>query len=122
GRQPRVVRVAAADSDRPGEALAGTPGGQAFEIIRDDILGEDVSRRSDPAGQAHRVIAAPGADIGDHKTGLDVEHVHHAFCFAGLVARLLVAPDVGDDARDRPARRGKLAGWHARWHQPFYVA
>ncbi len=122
GRQPRVVGVAAHDRNRAGEALAGDPAGQAFEIFRNDVLGEDVPRWSDPPRHAHRIVAAAGADIRDPEPGLDAEQVHHALGFAGLVARLLVTPDVGDDARDGPGGRRKRASWNPGRRQPFYVA
>jgi hypothetical protein len=121
GRKPRVVRVAADDGDRAGEALARDPARQAIEIFWNDVLGNDVPPWSDPSGQAHRVIAAASADIGDGKTGPDAEQAHHPLGFTGLIARFLVPPDVGDNARDRPRGRRKRAGGHARRRQPVRI-
>src|SRR5215831_19949349 len=115
GRQPRIVRIAAHEGYQTGQTLARDSPGKPLEILRNDIFGEDMPLGFDPPGQAHRVIAAPGADIGYGQTGGHAQQVHHALGLARLVARLLVMPDVGDDPGDRPARRWKRACRRSWW-------
>ena len=80
---------------------------QACEIVGNDILGVNVTAWSDPPRQPHRIIAAPCAYVGHNKAGVHAEQVHEVLSFASPVARFLIPPDVGNDARDRAARGRK---------------
>src|SRR6516162_7725883 len=98
------MRLAAHNRDRALETLARDPSCQACEIVRDNILGVNVTAWSNPPSQPHRVIAAPRAYVGHDKTGVHAEQVHNVLCFARPVARFLIPPNVGNDPRDRATR------------------
>jgi hypothetical protein len=80
------VRIAAHKGYQTGQTFAGDPPGKPLEILRNDIFGEDMPPRADPARQSHRVVTAPGADISHGQIGLNAQQVHHALGFACPVA------------------------------------
>ena len=105
----------------PASPSASTRRAKPVEVVGDDVLGVDMSLRPDPPRQPHRVIAAAGADIGHVEAGFYAQQRHDPLRLAGLVARLLVSPSVGDDPGNLPARRRKCAGGDAGWREPVLV-
>src|SRR5215471_19673066 len=101
------MRLAAHDRDRAPETLARDPSCQAYEIVRNNILGVNVTAWSHLPSQPQRVIAAPRAYVGHDKAGVHAKQVHDVLRFARPVTRFLIPPDVGNDARDRATRRWK---------------
>jgi hypothetical protein len=78
------------------------PVAEVVADVRDDVLGEDAALWSHHAGQPHRIIALPCADIRDRHAGLYLGKLHHFLRLAGAIARILgreSAPTIGATSR-----------------------
>lgn len=110
------MRLAERESD-VGQLQLLDPFGERGEIVLRDVFCDDRSSHPDTRRQAHRVVAAAGADIGHRHAGPDLDTACDLAVFVESIAAILGRAAGADNRRHRAPGRGKLACRHARLSQ-----
>ena len=85
GWQSRVIRVSEYDG-HPFDAVPSQPRLELLQVVGLDVLGVNRRAGAEPAGQSHRVVAAPRPDVRHPDPRSDAESIHDALGFSVAVA------------------------------------
>lgn len=105
-RQPRIPGEPENGRDAS-DAISREARPESIEVLGLDVGGVDGGARPEPTGDAHRVVAEAGPDVGHPLWWLNAEPIHHPLGLAVVISRLLVGILRGDDAGDRTVGCGK---------------